>query len=380
MPYPSNPNAFRAHHLNRTSDIWRPETLEKLSGSRWDDDHLHAFRVLLKTRQKKIGILSSIYDEATKKVDDHAGKLLTQYSYEELSKMKPHRIRQLGPAHDFFRSLVQVLLRIPSADLDETESDSRPRRSVKAIERPGFSNPSDDEFAAMTSMPDSPSFAGNLSLPPENEACLPRLASNSASRPQSLQTYLAARDTTEASGAQSSPRGRKRAHEPSSSDSGSVFARSEASSNKSAHDERIKSESVSKQLALHFVQLVVDSAYDDSATVVIDVLAHDQPFVTSFGEMAWRCVNDGCAFLNGDVTGKRNILRPMVLVSFETKALAQDDSVDEGLREKTESERLGQQVSEILGMLGQRLKSLGITIGCEDLEAKIAALPEHIRT
>jgi hypothetical protein len=380
MAYPSDARAFEQYHRKRVSDIWQDETLIKVSGSHWDDDHLHAFRVLLKDNQKTVRRFPDFYDEASNVVSGRAGVILQEHSYRELRRMPPHRIRKLGPAQDFFRALVHALQRIPSlADTDAAKSDRGLRRVVKAVKHHNFSNLTDEEFEDMIATQHL-GAADRRAISPQKDADLPRLAGGDANPPRSLDGYLSSYDTADKSKSQVSQQGQKRRHEPSSSDAGSSYSGSAASSNKSAHDARVKHEGVSAHVAIHFAQLVIDSAYGDSDTVTFDVTTHLERFDTSFGHLTWRCINDGCALLNGDVNGEWDVLSPIVFVSFELKSHSQDDPQGEGLRDKTESERLGQQVSELLGMLGQRLQLLGITHGCENLEAKIANLPEHLRT
>ncbi len=142
----------------------------------------------------------------------------------------------------------------------------------------------------------------------------------------------------------------------------------------------MKHEGVTVHLALSFVQLVADCTAQKSDAARFEFTAHQKTFDSCFGHFAWRCVNDGCAYILGPVKGKRDIASPVVLISFEMKSLAMDDPDGEGLRAKTVSERLGQHVSELLGMLRQRLNGLGITSSSDNLEAMIATLSEPVRT
>ncbi len=366
MGYPEFEEAFEDHHRHRTSNIWRRETLTTVSGSHWDDDHLHAFRVLLKDNREQLPPLADVYDEAAQRVNDTACALLQQLSYSKLRATDPVDLRDLGLACGFYRALLHVMLRVPpEADSDRSLAMSRLRRDVKPPQNPGFSNLSDDDFESMIA---------------NQEVGLPGLADSGGSAPRSLRDFLASSDTSGEPDPSALPRGQKRPHPSSSSAHGSVFSQSGASSEKSAHDEKAKHEGVTVHLALNFVQLVAACTAQKSDTARFEFTPHQEPFDSCFGYFAWSCINDGSAYILGPVKGRWDIANPLVLVSFEMKSLAIDDPNGQGLRAKTVSERLGQHVSELLGMLHQRLNGLGITSGADNLEAMIATLPEHVRT
>jgi hypothetical protein len=376
MEYPATEALFADYHQGRDSDIWDASTLGSESGSGWGDDHLHAFRVLFKDNLAGLQLFAGVHDVAKAHVEQHMRPVLAGPSYEELRKLDPRDMNHM-PAGSFFRALAQVFYHLPTtADLEETALESRPRRSVKQPTPHGFrsANLTDEAWDELLGPP-SPDRARTRLSPATGGVHLPKLVGKSSDVPRSLKVYSAATDQASSSEPPAVSSGKKRPHHPSSD-----YSQDAASSEKSSHDEKVQHESVTTHAAIHFVQLVFDAMPRVSKSGAFEVTPHQEPFATRFGDFKWNCVNDGCTFFSGWLYGRWDVLCRVVFVSFELKSRAKDGQEGEDLREKTIAERLGQNVSELLAMLGQRLKLVGITAECRNLEERIEELPEHVRT
>jgi hypothetical protein len=113
--------------------------IPKLSGSKWGNAHLFAFRVLRAKAKSTLPVLSPYRSEATAKVSRAAQQHLERLSYKHLLKSFPWQLRALGPPASFYRALQQTLMRIPtSADTAESHPTSRPRRDRKPVQRYGM--------------------------------------------------------------------------------------------------------------------------------------------------------------------------------------------------------------------------------------------------
>ncbi len=164
---------------------------------------------------------------------------------------------------------------------------------------------------------------------------------------------------------------------------GLAYSETSIISDLSALTDMAKPEPVTVQLAAAFFSCVFDHAGSGS-TMPVDYTPEPHVTGTRFGRADFTCINDSYLAFMGLDDGIWCDIGRLIAASMEAKPKPPEHTADREAQQVVSVKVLGQQSSELLGMLRERPFCYGIVNSddkpTDDAHAKMAALSEHQRT
>jgi hypothetical protein len=439
LEYPKSPQEFCNYFGYPPSTIWQKQKALTAPGSEWSNAQLIAFRVTSEVLAHGVNpLLRPHYADAQRLANEQLSAGLTEIH--GWAGLRGSDLLKLAGTYASLYQALQQTIQPRRPEPGQAESDAagpslRPRKNVayasedsdeesgpsstSAVSEAGDDAEDDTEAsidsAATSGMPRSdpsvgielpsnvieygagtPSSTGSsMHSPPHKrgrfnspyssparpeaataDVATPPLSHHVSTPERQLRSAAISQQASPTSASALSP-------QASMAPSGSIYSQTSNVSDVSALVDVAKGEPVTMQLVAAYLSAVFNHA-DSGTSVPVDYAANQQEVHVRLGMAKYCCINDGSVAYKGLVDGIWGEIGRLIAASVEAKPKPPQYAADREASRVVSCKVLGQQSSQLLGMLHDRLAFFGIIDGkskpADDAKARIAALSEHQRT